>query len=223
MKRLYERLSRWIGGLGIKVKLPAAFAAVSVMTLAAAAVAITAFSATERDVQDMAQGEVPLMNDALRLSVISGEISAAAARFVNAKNADEQSAIAARIRERYDAFTPMLERMRAGRKNAGRKSATFVAVEAVVQKLGVNLKALATAIEERVAVRSTALMPASAISSRRSWTIPISTSSPPPRTSARPPTRSSRGWSMTGCRSCRRSLPWGPRPIWSPACSRHRR
>jgi methyl-accepting chemotaxis protein len=149
MKRLHEGLSRWVGGLGIKFKLPAAFAAVSVMTLAAAVVAITSFSATERDVEDMTHRKVPVMNDALRLSVISGEISAAAARFVNARTAGEQSAIAARVHERYEAFAAMIERMQGAHKNAA-----FGAVEAMAQKLGVNLKALAAAIEERVAVRA---------------------------------------------------------------------
>src|ERR1700704_5977949 len=145
----WRRLSAWLGGLGIKVKLPVAFAAVSIMTLAAAAVAITSFSATEQGVQNMATREVPLMTDALRLSAISGEISAAAARFVNAKTADEQNAIAAKIRERYQAFTGMLEHMRQGRKNPA-----FAAVEAPAQNLGVNLGALATAIEERATLRS---------------------------------------------------------------------
>jgi methyl-accepting chemotaxis protein len=142
-------LSGWIGGLGIKVKLPVAFAAGAIMTLAAASVAITSFSATEQGVQNIAIREVPLMTDALRLSAISGEISAAAARFVNAKTTQEQGVIAARIGERYAAFTAMLEHMRQGRKNPA-----FAAVEAPAQSLGVNLRALATAIEERSTLRS---------------------------------------------------------------------
>lgn len=142
------KLTRWIGGLGIKVKLPVAFAAVAIMTLAAAVVAITSFAATELGVQNIATREVPLMTDALRLSAISGEISAAAARFVDAKTADEQGALATRIRERYAAFTAMLEHMRQGRKNPA-----FAAVETPALRLGVNLQALATAIEERSTLR----------------------------------------------------------------------
>ena len=87
----------WIESLGIKIKLQIAFAAVSIMTVAAAGVAITSFSATEHGVQGMANREVPLMTDALRLSAISGEISAAAAHFVSAKTGEEQKAIAATI------------------------------------------------------------------------------------------------------------------------------
>jgi methyl-accepting chemotaxis protein len=143
------KLSTWIGGLGIKVKLPIAFAAVSIMTLAAAAVAIVAFSATEQGVRKVATHDVPLMTDALRLSVVSGEISAAAARIVSAKTIDEQNAIAATIRERYQALTGMLERMRQGGKDSG-----LAAVEAPAKSLGINLQALATAIEERSTIRS---------------------------------------------------------------------
>ncbi len=118
------------------------------MTVAAAGVAITSFSATEQGVQGMANREVPLMTDALRLSAISGEISAAAAHFVSAKTADEQKAIAATIQERYQALTTTLGRLRQGRTNG-----TFAAVEAASQRLGVNLQALATAIAERSALR----------------------------------------------------------------------
>src|SRR5262245_49221683 len=94
-----------LGGLGIKVKLQVAFAAVAIMTVAAAAVAITSFSAAEQGVQRVAQSDVPRMTDALRLSAISGEISAAAARFVSAKSADEQRSVGAEIQERYRALT----------------------------------------------------------------------------------------------------------------------
>jgi methyl-accepting chemotaxis protein len=139
---------RWIGGLGIGVKLQAAFAAVSIMTVVAAAVAITSFSATEQGVQSMATREVPQMTDALRLSAISGDISAAAARLVSARTADEQTAMAARIRERYQAFTALLDHLR-----QGRGSADLAVVETAAQKLGVNLQALAQAIEERSRLR----------------------------------------------------------------------
>src|SRR5262252_7735632 len=91
--------SAWLAGLGIGIKLQAAFAAVAVMTVVAAAVAITSFSATEQRVAGVADRDVPQMIDALRLSAISGEISAAAARFVSAKSAAEQQAISAEIQE----------------------------------------------------------------------------------------------------------------------------
>src|SRR5262245_356600 len=139
----------WVESLGIKVTLQLAFAAVSIMTVVAAAVAITSFSATDSCVPCMASREVPQMTDALRLSAISGEISAAAAHFVSARTADEQKAIASTIQERYRALTATMERLRQGRTNG-----TFAAVEAASQRLGVNLQALEVAIAERSTLRA---------------------------------------------------------------------
>src|SRR5882724_3261084 len=148
-RRSRFKLPAWIEGLGIKIKLQVAFAVVAIMTVVAAGVAITSFSATESGVQGMANHEVPLMTDALRLSAISGEISAAAARFVSAKTADEQKAIASTIQERYRALTATMERLRQGRANG-----TFAAVETASRRLGVNLQALEIAIAERSALRA---------------------------------------------------------------------
>ena len=67
---------------GIRTKLQIAFGVVAAMTVVAATVAIMSFSATERGFNEVAGREVPMMTNALRLSVTSGEISAAAARFV---------------------------------------------------------------------------------------------------------------------------------------------
>src|SRR5262245_23398379 len=143
------KMPAWIDGLGIRVKLQFAFAAVAIMTVAAAGVAVMSFTATEHGVQGIASRDVPLMTDALRLSAISGEISAAAARFVSAKTADEQKAIAATIQQRYQELTATLDRVR-----QGRMSATFAAVEVASQRLGANLQTLASAIAERSALHS---------------------------------------------------------------------
>jgi methyl-accepting chemotaxis protein len=131
------------------VKLQAAFAAVAIMTVAAAAVAIMSFSTTERGVESMANRDLPRVIDALRLSAISGEISAAAARFVSAKSADEQRAAGAEVQERYRALNATLERLRRQRTGA-----TFGPVEAAAQRLGGNLQALESAIAERSSLRA---------------------------------------------------------------------
>src|SRR5882757_5228781 len=78
---------------GVRSKLQTAFGAVALMTVAAASVGIVSFSATEREFQRVAGHDVPMMTDALRMSVTSGEISAGAARFVSARTAEEQRAI----------------------------------------------------------------------------------------------------------------------------------
>src|SRR5947209_19076093 len=95
---------------GIKVRLQAAFGAVAIMTVVAAAVAIMSFSETERGFERVSTREVPMMTDALRLSVASGEISAAAARYVSAKTSDDRKLIAAQIATRPRHLDPIMER-----------------------------------------------------------------------------------------------------------------
>src|SRR2546430_7331936 len=99
---------------GVKAKLQIAFGIVAVLTVIAAAVAIMSFSATERGFQRVSGREVPIMTDALRLSVTSGEISAAAARFVSTRTADEQKQIAATIAAKGRQLADIMERLRTG-------------------------------------------------------------------------------------------------------------
>jgi methyl-accepting chemotaxis protein len=143
----------WIAGLGISLKLQAAFAAVAIMTVAAAAVAITSFSATERGVEGVTTRDVPRVIEALRLSAMSGEISAAAARFVSAKSADEQKALGAEIKERYRALMTVVERLRRG-DDGKRAGQGLGAVEVAAQRLGANLQTLETTIAERSGLRA---------------------------------------------------------------------
>ncbi len=99
---------------GIKVRLQAAFGAVAIMTVIAAAVAIMSFSDTERGFERVSTREVPMMTDALRLSVASGEISAAAARYVSAKSSDDRKLIAAQIASRSRDLDAIMDRLRVG-------------------------------------------------------------------------------------------------------------
>ena len=135
---------------GIKVKLQVAFGIAAVMTVIASGVAIKSFSATERGFQRVAGHEVPVMTDTLRLSVISGEISTAAARFVSANTADEQRAIAAVIAARGSDLDRVLAQVRSARGS----DAAFVAVEDTAKKLQTNLDALKKAISERTELRA---------------------------------------------------------------------
>jgi methyl-accepting chemotaxis protein len=130
---------------GIKVKLQVAFGVVAVMTVIAASVAMMSFAMTERGFQRVAGRDVPMMADALRLSVTSGEISAAAARFVSAKTAADETAISAAIVEKSKALKLLMDRLR----NAGVSSAAFAQLEAVATRLDANLAALEKAISQR--------------------------------------------------------------------------
>src|ERR1044072_9764909 len=96
---------------GIKVRLQAAFGAVAVTTVIAAAVAIMSFSETQRVFEPVSTREVPTMTDALRLSAASGEISAAAARYMAAKSSDDRKLIAAPIAGRSAGLYMCLDRL----------------------------------------------------------------------------------------------------------------
>jgi methyl-accepting chemotaxis protein len=134
---------------GIKVRLQAAFGAVAIMTVVASTVAIMSFSETERGFERVSTREVPMMTDALRLSVASGEISAAAARYVSAKTSDDRRLIAAQIASRSHDLDQIMDRLRVGQADAG----GFSIAEPMAKRLKENLKALEQAISERTEIR----------------------------------------------------------------------
>jgi len=136
---------------GIKVRLQAAFGAVAVTTVVAAAVAIMSFSETQRGFERVSTREVPTMTDALRLSVASGEISAAAARYVAAKTSEDRKLIAAQIATRSRDLDAIMDRLRVGQDEAN----GFAAAEPMAKKLKENLQALEKAISERTEIRDT--------------------------------------------------------------------
>jgi methyl-accepting chemotaxis protein len=137
-------------GIGVNAKLQGAFGAVAILTVIAAAVAIFSFSGTERGFERVAGHEVPVMTDALRLSAVSGEISAAAARFVNTTTAAEQEPIAATLELKNRQLTVLLEQLQASR----RSSPAFAAVESASMRLTTNLTELKSAISERSELRA---------------------------------------------------------------------
>src|SRR2546423_2039524 len=134
---------------GIKVRLQAAFGAVAITTVIAAAVAIMSFSETERGFERVSTREVPMMTDALRLSVASGELSAAAARYVSAKTSDDRKLIAAQIATRSRDLDAIMDRLRVGQADAG----GFSIAEPMAKRLKENLKALEAVISERTDIR----------------------------------------------------------------------
>src|SRR4051794_22286903 len=139
-----------VARFGVKAKLQLAFGAVAAMTVIAAGVAIVSFSSTERGFQRVAGHEVPVMTDALRLSVSSGEISTAAARFVSARTPEDQRAIAGLIAARSAELATIMQRLRQARGgNPG-----FLTVERTAQQLDANLRDLKQAITERIELRA---------------------------------------------------------------------
>jgi methyl-accepting chemotaxis protein len=135
---------------GISAKLQVAFGAVAGLTILAAAVAFLSFETVEEGLQDLTGRQVPTTVDALRLTAVSREISATAARFISARTvADQKSALAA-IDEKRLAVAAVLERMK---KTSG-DSKTLSHFVTLTQRLEANLSALEEAITQRTALRS---------------------------------------------------------------------
>ncbi len=134
---------------GVKVKLQAAFAAAALMTVVASAVAIVSFQHVETDVERVAKHEVPLMTDALRLSVIAGEISTSAARFVGARTVAEQKELTTQISERTESLRRTIERLR-----PKADASYFAGVEAASADLNKNLAELDKVIVQRTSMRA---------------------------------------------------------------------
>jgi methyl-accepting chemotaxis protein len=134
------------GGIGMKLQL--AFGAVALMTVFASGVAILSFRSAEHSVQNIAEREVPLMTEALRLSVMSGEISAGAARFVSADNIRDQRQVAAQIEDRSMQLRMLIDKVR-----AGSSTQAFDAVDVSSRLLENNLSDLDTVIQARTNIR----------------------------------------------------------------------
>jgi methyl-accepting chemotaxis protein len=133
---------------GIKVKLQAAFAAAALMTVVASAVAIVSYQSVETDVERVARHEVPLMTDALRLSVVSGEISTAAARFVGARTVAEQKELTTQISQRTESLRRAIDRLK-----AKADPSYFAGVEAAAGDLDKNLAELDKTIVQKTNMR----------------------------------------------------------------------
>jgi len=131
--------------LGLGTKLQAAFGSVALLTAIAAGVAIVSFSRTEQGFEQVARHQVPVMTDSLRLSAVSGEISAAAARFVTTRTSDERTAVAGTIALKRRQLEILIEQLR----DTHLSSPAFARVEIVSARLKDNLAELELAIGER--------------------------------------------------------------------------
>lgn len=138
------------GRLGISTKLQVAFGVVAGLTVIAAAVAFLSFETVERGLQDVTGRQVPVTIDAMRLSVISRDISATAARFISARTVADQRNALASIDEERVALATVLGRM----KSTNRDSAALGTFIMLSQRLEANLTALEESITQRTALRA---------------------------------------------------------------------
>jgi len=143
--KLFRSLFR--SGIGSRLQL--AFGAAALMTVIACAVSVFSFWNTEHDVQQIAHREVPLMTEAQGLSVMSGEISAAAARFVSATTVRDQRIIASQIDDRSMQMRALIDKVRQGTSKEA-----FSAVDSASRLLENNLSELDTVMVSRSNLRA---------------------------------------------------------------------
>jgi methyl-accepting chemotaxis protein len=143
-------LSRpWLVRLGVSTKLQLAFSAVTGLTILAVAVGLFSFSAIEGGLRRVVNHQMPAMINAMRLSVINGNISAAAARFISAKtDEDRKTTIALMVRKRAD----LADGIEAARKVGG-ESAALLKIVDLSKYLDTNLATLEDAISQRTELR----------------------------------------------------------------------
>ena len=133
------------GKFSIKAKLQAAFGIVALMTVIASAVAVLSFAAIQQSVTDLVGSQVPETIDAMQLSILSAEVSAAAARLVSATSPAALRTISELIDDTTHQQETLVERLR---KAIG-DTAAFPEIMAASKQLNVNLRELQTVISER--------------------------------------------------------------------------
>src|SRR5476649_2918466 len=135
---------------GISAKLQVAFGIVAGLTVVAAATALLSFSSIEDVLRQFAGQQIPVMTDSMRLSSISGDISAAAARFISAKTVHDQETTLELIASKRNDLETVMERIR----KANGENPTFDKFVALSQRLEANIGSLEEAISERTALHT---------------------------------------------------------------------
>jgi methyl-accepting chemotaxis protein/uncharacterized protein YdcH (DUF465 family) len=134
---------------GVSGKLQVAFGTAVGLTMIAALLAILSFSAIEGVLQQFVGQSVPVMTDSMRLSVISGDISAAAARFISAKTTDDQEATLALIARKRGDLKLVIDRL----QKINGKSPEFAKFIEIYGRLEANIADLEEAIADSSALR----------------------------------------------------------------------
>jgi methyl-accepting chemotaxis protein len=120
------------------------------LTALSAVVALVCFASVKAKLADFAERKMPVVADVTELSAISGEISAAAARLVNARTADDQKTLAVSIASKRTDLVATLQRLRA----LDPANPAVGSLLTLSQRLNANLAALEEIIAERTDLRT---------------------------------------------------------------------
>jgi len=145
------RLATWRRArLGVGGKLQSAFSVVAGLTAVSTVVSLMSFSAVETGLGDFAGRQMPIVADVIQLSAMSGEISAAAARLINARTTDDQKKIAALIKHKRNDLGESLQRL----QKLDSANPAVGKLLSLSQRLNANLSALEDIIAERTDLRT---------------------------------------------------------------------
>jgi len=136
--------------LGVAGKLQSAFSFAAALTAISTAVSLLCFSAVETGLDDFAARQMPVVADVMRLSTTSGEISAAAARLINARTVGDQKKIAALIAQKRSELAETLHALQA----LDADDPAVAKLMTLSQRLNSNLGALEDIIAERTDLRT---------------------------------------------------------------------
>lgn len=99
--------------LGVGGKLQSAFSIVAALTALSTVVSLLCFSAVEAHLENLATRQMPSVANVIQLSAISGEISATAARLINARTSGDLKKLAASIAAKRTDLGESLKRLQA--------------------------------------------------------------------------------------------------------------
>jgi methyl-accepting chemotaxis protein len=142
--------ARWHAQFGVAGKLQSAFSVVAGLTAVSTVVSLLCFAAVKGALEDFAVRQMPTVANVIQLSAVSGEISAAAARLINARTVGEQKKIAALIAHKRSDLNESLQRL----EKLDSANPAVAKLFTLSQRLNANLSALEAIITERTELRA---------------------------------------------------------------------
>ncbi len=135
---------------GVAAKLQSAFSFVAALTAISTVVSLLCFSAVQRGLDDFAARQMPVVAEVIQLSALSGEISAAAARLINARTMADQKSIAASIAKKHADLGEILRRL----QKLDSDNPAIGKLITLSKRLDANLSALEDIMGERTNLRT---------------------------------------------------------------------
>ncbi|MGO9700184.1 MAG: methyl-accepting chemotaxis protein [Xanthobacteraceae bacterium] len=135
---------------GVAARLQSAFSFVAGLTAISTVVSLLCFSAVETGIDDFAARRMPVVAAVIQLSALSGEISAAAARLINARTMADQKSIADLMAHKHNDLGNTLRRL----QQLDSDNPAIAKLITLSKRLDANLSALEDIMAERTNLRT---------------------------------------------------------------------